>query len=86
MVLTARGQVFVAPVGPGRLTEVTRDPKVRHRHAAFLPDGKSLLSLSDQGGEVEFTRLPANGVGAPEQLTSNGTVLRFEGELSPDGK
>ena len=30
--------------------------------------------------------LPANGVGAPAALTSDGKVLRFEGVPSPDGK
>ncbi len=86
MVLTARGQVFTAPTGPGRLAEVTRQASVRYRNARFLPDGKSLVALSDESGEVEFTRLPANGVGKPEQLTKDGKVLRWEGIPSPDGK
>ena len=34
----------------------------------------------------EFWRLPANGVGSPEQLTSDAEVLRWEGLPSPDGK
>ena len=84
--LTARGQVFTAPTGPGRLAEVTRQASVRYRNARFLPDGKSLVALSDESGEVEFTRLPANGVGKPEQLTKDGKVLRWEGVPSPDGK
>ena len=63
--LTARGQVFVAPVKQGRLVEVTRKAGVRYREARFLPDGKSLLALSDESGEVEFWTLPANGVGRP---------------------
>ena len=83
--LTARGQVFVAPVLQGRLVEVTRSSGVRYRQARFLPDGKSLVALSDESGEVEWWRLPANGVGAPEQLTRDGTVLRFDGVPSPDG-
>ncbi len=84
--LTARGQVFVAPVGPGRLVEATRKPSVRYRFAQFMPDGKSLLALSDETGEVEFEKLPANGIGQSERLTTNGTVLRWEGVPSPDGK
>jgi len=51
-----------------------------------MPDGKSLLALSDQSGEVEFWSLPPNGVGTPAQITTDGTVLRFEGVPSPDGK
>jgi tricorn protease len=83
--LTARGQVFVAPVKEGRLVEATRAAGVRYRHAHFMPDGKSLVALSDESGEVEWWRLPANGVGTPERLTHDGKVLRFDGVPSPDG-
>jgi len=82
----ARGQVFVAPAGQGRLAEIARQSGVRYRSVAFTPDGKSLVVLSDESGEVEFWKLPANNVGRPEQLTSGGEVLRLSGQLSPDGK
>jgi tricorn protease len=84
--LTARGQVFVAPAKQGRLVEATRGAGVRYRRATFLPDGKSLVVLSDASGEVELWKLPANGVGEPEQLTRDATVLRWEAAPSPDGK
>lgn len=84
--LTVRGQVFVAPVDKGRMVEVTRKPGVRYREARFLPDGKSVLALSDETGEVEIWKLPANGVGAVEQLSSDGKVLRWEALPSPDGR
>ena len=86
VVLTARGQIFVAPVGAGRFVEVTRQPSVRHRFARFLPDGKAIVALSDESGEVEFVTLPANGVGKATPLTTDGKVLRFEGVPSPDGQ
>ncbi len=86
VVLTARGQVFVAPVKQGRLVEVTRRSGVRYRKATFLPDGASLLALSDETGEVELWKLAANGAGSSEQLTFDGSVLRWEGVPSPDGK
>jgi tricorn protease len=85
IVLTSRGQVFVAPAKEGRLVEVTRRPGVRYRSARFLPDGRSLVAFSDESGEVELWRLPANGAGAGRQLTQGGTVLRFDGLPSPDG-
>jgi tricorn protease len=84
--LTARGQVFVVPVKKGRIVEVTRKPGVRYREARFLPDGKSVLALSDETGEVEIWKFPANGAGKPEQLTSGGKVLRWEAVPSPDGR
>jgi tricorn protease len=84
--LTARGMVFVAPVQPGRFLEATHKEGVRYRDAKFFPDGKSLLSLSTETGELEFWRIPANGVGEPTQLTHDGTVYRYESAISPDGK
>jgi tricorn protease len=84
--LTARGRVFVAPHRQGRLVEATVQEGVRYRDARFMPDGKTLLAMSDQTGEVELWTLPANGVGAPRQLTRDGEVLRWEGIPSPDGR
>jgi len=86
VVLTARGQLFVAPVEQGRFVQVTRNNRVRYRYGCFMPDGKSLLALSDETGETEFENIPANGVGASQSLTSDATVLRWGGEPSPDGK
>ncbi len=86
VVLTARGQVFVAPALQGRLVEATRNKLVRHRNARFMPDGKSILTLSDESDEVEFWQVPANGVGEATQLSRDGTVLRWDGLPSPDGK
>ena len=86
VVMTARGEVFVAPKGQGRLVRVARRDDVRYRDARFMPDGKTLLALSDESGEVEFWTLPANGVGDAAQLTDDGDMLRWEGVPSPDGK
>ena len=84
--LTARGQVFVAPVKTGRLVRNTRNDEVRYRRAKFMPDGKSVLALTDQSGELEFCSIPANGIGEVKQLTNNGKVFRYDGVPSPDGK
>jgi tricorn protease len=86
VVLTARGQVFVAPAQQGRIAEATRNSKVRYRNARFFADGKSVLALSDESGEVEFWRVPANGVGASTPLTTDGKVLRWDGLPSPSGR
>ena len=86
VVLTARGQLYVAPVDQGRFVQVTRNNRVRYRYGCFMPDGKSLLALSDESGETEFVRLPANGAGPVQALTSDGRVLRWSGVPSPDGR
>jgi tricorn protease len=85
IVINARGQLFVAPAQQGRIVEATRDKKTRYRVGRFFPDGKSLLTLGDGSGEVEFWQVPANGVGDPSQLTNDAKVLRWDGVPSPDG-
>lgn len=93
VVITARGQVFVAPAKQGRIIEVARreglEGSVRFRDARFSHDGKAIIALSDESGEVEVWRWPANGmggVGAGEQLTKDADVLRWTAVPSPDGK
>ena len=85
VVITARGRLFVAPAGRGRLVRASTRPGVRYRDGVFMPDGKSLLALSDQSGETEFHTLPADGVGQEQALSDEGTILRFQGHPSPDG-
>jgi tricorn protease len=86
VVLTSRGRVFVAPASDGRLVRASNRQGVRYRDAVFMPDGRTLLALSDATGELEFETLPANGVGEPEPMTNDGRILRFSGHPSPDGK
>jgi tricorn protease len=85
VVLTARGRVFVAPVGAGRLVRASTKDSVRWRDVQFLPDGRRLIGLTDETGELEFATLPANGAGPDSLLSRDGTVLRFAGDPSPDG-
>lgn len=86
VVLTARGQIFVAPVEQGRFVRLTHQSGVRYRHATFFPDGKRVLALSDETGETEFVSLPINGVGDKVVLTNDARVLRWAGVPSPDGR
>ena len=85
VVLTARGQVFVAPVESGRLVEASRADGVRYRSARFL-DEEDLLVLSDESGEVELWKLDARGLQPRKAVTDDGTVLRFDTLPSPDGR
>ena len=88
-VFTARGEVFTLPRKEGRIVKVAGDSGVRFREARYMPDGKSIFTLSTQTGETEFWKYPANGVQAahkPEQWTHDATVLRMDGVVSPDGR
>lgn len=84
--MTSRGRVFVAPAKQGRFVEATNAQGVRYRNAVFSNDGKNLIVLSDQSGEVEFWSVPANGVGEASPITTDADTLRWEGLPSPDGK
>jgi len=85
VVLTSRGRVFVAPLKNGRFVDVAEHKPGRFRDARYL-DAKNLLVLSTESGEVEFWKVPANGGGTAERLTTDGKVLRWDGIPSPDGK
>ncbi len=86
LVLTARGKVFVVPAKQGRMVEGSAGKAARFRDARMMPDGKKLLTMSTESGEVEIWALPSNGVGPAERLTTDGKVLRWEANPSPDGK
>jgi tricorn protease len=85
-VFTARGEVYVIPAKPGRIVKVASNSAVRFRDARFLPDGKSIVTLSTESGETEFWKYAANGVGASEQWTRDAKVLRWDGVTSPNGR
>ncbi len=86
VLFTARGRLFVVPVGDGRLTPLFPEPGIRFRDASWMPSGERVLALTDQSGEFEFVSLSPEGGEEPRPLTDNGSVLRFEGKVSPDGK
>ncbi len=86
VVLTSRGRVFVAPVKDGRFVDVSEHQPGRFREARLTPDGKSVIALSTESGEVELWLYPANGKGPGKQLTHDGNILRWEAIPSPDGK
>ena len=84
--ITARGEIFVLPVGNGRRIELQRNAGVRARDAVFAADGKSVLAFTDVSGEFELTQQPANGVGSATQITRDATVQRRRIYPSPNGK
>ncbi len=86
VVVTARGRVFVVPVKTGRIVSFTDQKEVRFRDALFSHDGKNVISLSDQSGEFEFVKFAANGSGEISEMTKDGSILRYQGIPSPDGK
>ncbi|MEO5510821.1 MAG: S41 family peptidase [Longimicrobiales bacterium] len=89
VLITSLGHVWVAPVGQGRLALATPQPKdrfIRFRGARFQSDGKSMIALSDESGEVELWKTSTNGIGERTQLTNDGAIVRWDAIPSPDGK
>jgi tricorn protease len=84
--LTARGRVFVFPVKQGRVVDVDKREGIRYREARFWGEDGNILALSDETGEIELTKLPSNGVGQPERLSTDGSTVRWQTLPSPDGK
>ena len=70
LLMPGGGLGIVVPAMQGRTVEVTRNKRVRYREARFMPDGKTVLAVSDESGEFELWTAPANGIGASTQLTS----------------
>jgi len=84
--ITARGRVFVKPTKAGRSVTLSDQTNVRYRDARFSHDGSKVIALSDKSGEFEFVSMPSNGIGEHQVITTDGSVLRYEGLPSPDGK
>ncbi|MEP0987668.1 S41 family peptidase [Ekhidna sp.] len=84
--ITARGRVFVVPTKAGRTVSFTEKDGVRYRDATFSSDGNSVIALSDETGEFEFVKMPADGLGKETAITNDGNLLRYGGAPSPDDK
>jgi len=85
VVLTTRGRVFSVPVKDGRTVRLSRKDGVRYRDAIFSPDGKSILTFSDESSEFEIHEYNSLGMDQGKQVSKNGTTLKFDMLPSPDG-
>jgi tricorn protease len=86
LILTARGQVFVAPVKGGELRRVAFGSAAHVSEARFMPGEKSAIAISPVNGESEIVLADLAGSGMVEPLTSGGAIVRWEAIPSPDGK
>lgn len=89
VVLTARGRIALAGVGPLRRIEIATPPDSRAREALLSPDGRWVYAISDAGDASVgngIWRWPADGSSGGEQLTEAGDAHRWRLSLSPDGR
>ncbi|HTX38687.1 MAG TPA: PDZ domain-containing protein [Bryobacteraceae bacterium] len=85
-VFTARGDVYTAPASGGNIRNLTRTPGIREKYSTWSPDGKWIAYVSDRTGEDELYIAPADGTGAEERITFDGSVFRLAPTWSPDSK
>ncbi len=83
--LISRGRLFVTPANGSRWVEISRKSGIRYKAVAFIDD-KTVAYLSDESGEFEIWKAPADGSGAPTQLTKNAKVLIIGFLVAPSGK
>lgn len=84
--VTARGQVALAGTGSIRRIDLPLPSGARAREAVISPDGEWVYAIVDGTGEQEIWRFPADGSGAGEALTSDGSTQRGRLVVSPDGR
>jgi tricorn protease len=82
----ARGDVFTAPIEDGPTRNLTHTSTAHDKGASWSPDGRQIAFISDMSGEEELYLIDQDGSGKPEQLTSNGDVMRYAPQWAPDGK
>lgn len=82
---TARGDVFTAPIENGPTRNLTGTSGAHDKAAAWSPDGRSIVFISDRTGEEELWLVAQDGRSAPEQLTRGGAAMRYSPRWSPDG-
>ncbi|MFT2092007.1 S41 family peptidase [Paraglaciecola sp. 2405UD69-4] len=86
VVLTARGRVAIANTDSSRLVEIATPKNSRTRKAVLSHDNQFVYALNDSSGEIEIWQYPADGSEGATQLTTDGSIFRWNLYLSPDGK
>jgi tricorn protease len=86
VLIGARGHLATQGLAGLRRAELPVAADGRCRKAQWSHDGKGVFAFCDFSGEFELWRLPANGVGSPQQLTRDAHTQRMELLPSPDGR
>ncbi len=84
--LSARGELFTIPSGPGITRNFTNTPGAHDRDPHWSPDGRNIAFISDISGEDEIMLVASDAKSAPTALTSKGDVYKYSLYWSPDSK
>lgn len=86
VVFSARGELFSVPVKNGPTRNLSYTPKGREIAASWSPNGRYIAYMSDESGEYEIYIQDRANNNKVKQLTTNGTIWRFDPVWSPDNK
>ncbi len=86
MLLEARGEILNLPVEDGEPINLTGTTDSREKNAAWSPDGRWVVFLSDKTGEEELHLVDQKAERPWKQLTSGGQGFRMQPVWSPDSK
>jgi tricorn protease len=84
--VTARGRAALAAPGDLRRVELPVPLAARARQVVQAPGGKEVFAILDAGDRGDIVRMPADGTGAPTQVTKGYDAHIWSFALSPDGK
>lgn len=82
----ARGDLFSVPVEKGPTRNLTNSSRAHDRWGRWSPDGKKIAFISDRSGEDQVYLIDQEGLGEPQQLTTEFEGMLFAPQWSPCGK
>jgi tricorn protease len=82
--VSARGDVFSAPVEHGPTRNLTRSSGAHDKHASWSPDGKWIAFVSDRSGEEQLWVAAQDGASAPRMVTEEGKAMLYAPNWAPD--
>jgi tricorn protease len=84
--ISARGDIWTAPVENGSPRNLTRTSGAFERDPAWSPDGRWIAYFSDESGEYQLYVTQSDGRGETKQLTSDRKNFLYSPVWSPDSK
>ncbi len=82
----ARGDVFTVPIEKGPTRNLTNSSDAHDKWARWSPDSKKIAFVSDRSGEDQLYLIDQDGLGKPEQLTTEFEGMLYAPLWSPCGK
>ncbi len=86
VLLEARGEILNLPAEDGEPINLTQTTDAREKNAAWSPDGRWVVFISDKTGEEELYLVDQKAAEPWRRLTEAGNGFRMQPVWSPDSK